>query len=595
MKLYKGGRFSLYLQKLFTYISRPISSNPLWFVFIYVLGGVCNALVLWNGSRKIGFFQLFIDLYVLTTIITFLPLKIRKIVKILLSIFFCLISVVDLFCFYRFHLPISPTLLHIFFQTSRSEAIEALKSYIIVDSTTYPALTILFLSILFVIMVLNQRVRTIVGKVVLRFKTSISFLVACALAISLYFSGLNSVFLFYRLALGKNEKETYEAMQCSPSVRFYTPIHRLAISLIEYREEKNVIESLLHTIDHSVVEDCSFVSPNIVLIIGESYNRHHSNLYGYDKPTTPYQCELAKDSNFVVFDDVIASWNLTYDVFRNLFSTQCASDSGEWHEFPLVTTLYKNAGYNVSLFSNQFVVKGDSYSSFQENVLLNDRYMSEAQFHHRNDERFKYDEELVRECERVKDLSSRGNLIILHLMGQHVDFEERYPEQWEVFVPSMYPNLSQENAAMVAKYDNATLYNDYVLSCIVEMFKDTESIIIHTSDHGERSGLKGDGYGRSFTFREEDIEEQYEVPFWVFMTKEYEKNHPDIRRSIVDSSHKPMCTDNIAHLLLSLAGIRTPYYNASYDPLSKDFDGSRHRLIWDTFNYDSEYNHDSAQ
>ena len=580
------------MQNLFAYISKPISSNPIWFVYVYVLGAICNTLVLWNGSRKIGFLQLFIDVYVLTAIITVLPLRVRKIVKIWLSIFFCLISVVDLFCFYRFHLPISSTLLHIFFQTSRSEAIEALKSYIIIDSTTYPALTILLLSILFVGAALNRRVRTIVGKAVLRFKTWISFSVVCALAISLYFSGLNSVFLFYRLVLGKNEKETFEAMQYSPNVRFYTPVHRLAISIIEYREERDVIESLLLTIDNSVVEDCSFASPNIVLIIGESYSRHHSNLYGYDKPTTPYQCEWAKDSNFVVFDDVIASWNLTYDVFRNLFSTQCTSDSGEWHEYPLFTTLYKNAGYDVTLFSNQFVVKGDSYSSFQENVLLNDRYMSEAQFHHRNDERFKYDEELVREYERVKDLSSRGNLIILHLMGQHVDFEERYPEQWEAFVPSMYPNLPPEDAAMVARYDNATLYNDYVLSCIVEMFKDTESIIIHTSDHGERSGLRGDGYGRSFTFREEDIEEQYEVPFWVFMTKEYEKNHPDIRRGIVDSSHKPLCTDNIAHLLLSLAGIRTPYYNASYDPLSKDFDGSRHRLIWDTFNYDREHNYE---
>ena len=49
---------------------------------------------------------------------------------------------------------------------------------------------------------------------------------------------------------------------------------------------------------------------------------------------------------------------------------------------------------------------------------------------------------------------------------------------------------------------------------------------------------------------------------------------------------KPISTDNIAHLMLSLAGIETEHYNTLYDPLSVDFDTLQPRLIWSTFDYD---------
>ena len=40
-------------------------------------------------------------------------------------------------------------------------------------------------------------------------------------------------------------------------------------------------ERLLHALETADTEGCSFRSPCIVLIIGESFNKHHSELYGY--------------------------------------------------------------------------------------------------------------------------------------------------------------------------------------------------------------------------------------------------------------------------------------------------------------------------
>lgn len=584
----KYNRFGRCLRKALLYISKPIISNPLWFIFVYIWGAVCNTFVVWNSSRMIGFMQLFLELYLLTAIITIFPNKIRQAVKISLSILLCPISIIDLFCYCKLKMPITATLLNTLLQTNTSEATEALSSYTTIDETTYPVIILLLLTISATATALSKRARSFVGNIARKAETGIGVFATAALTVALYFAAGNEVYLFHKLILGKSEKEIYEVTQREPSVRLYTPAHRMTSAIIEYRQERSTIASLLSGIEKSTVEECAFTSPEIVLIIGESYSRLHSQLYGYDKPTTPHQMQLSKDSNFVVYDNFIAQWNLTYDVFKNLLSTHCASDDGEWHQYPLFTTLFKNAGYNVTFLSNQFITSNDTYSDFQENILLNDSRMSKAQFDIRNEKRFEYDGELLDEYGKTESSDKRGNLTIIHLMGQHIAFGERYPKEWEHFTASMYPHLPENEGNIVAQYDNATLYNDYILSRIIEGFEEKEAIIIHMSDHGERSGIKGNGYGRDFTLSRESIEEQYEVPFWIFMTQEYAKKRPAIAQKISDSRSKPLCTDNIAHLMLSLAGIKTQYYNAQYNPLSADFDSTRHRLIWERFDYDKK-------
>lgn len=58
-------------------------------------------------------------------------------------------------------------------------------------------------------------------------------------------------------------------------------------------------------------------------------------------------------------------------------------------------------------------------------------------------------------------------------MGQHVMATKRYPHisQFNVFsyrdIRSKQPYLNDEKKQMIAEYDNATLYNDYVLKILL--------------------------------------------------------------------------------------------------------------------------------
>ena len=96
-------------------------------------------------------------------------------------------------------------------------------------------------------------------------------------------------------------------------------------------------------------------SPIIVLVVGESANRHHSQLYGYPLPTTPHQLALknGKDS-LAVFADVVSPWNLTSRVFKQIFSLQSVGEKGDWSDYALFPAVFKKAGYHVSFLSNQF-------------------------------------------------------------------------------------------------------------------------------------------------------------------------------------------------------------------------------------------------
>lgn len=45
-------------------------------------------------------------------------------------------------------------------------------------------------------------------------------------------------------------------------------------------------------------------SLNVILVIGESYNKYHSPLYGYYLNTTPVLCSQQQNGNLFVFKDV---------------------------------------------------------------------------------------------------------------------------------------------------------------------------------------------------------------------------------------------------------------------------------------------------
>lgn len=575
-------------------LKKPIEQNLIWFLFTYMAGAFCNALFPWEGSRLIGFFQLFLDVYVVVVIGSLLPRKVWNIAKWILTIFFYTVSIIDLFCWFRLATPISPTLLVTFMQTNSNEAQEALDAYI--DYGYILKLLPLFILLAMHIVASNShRIKAYLNRLTVKFSTAITCAVPLMLAVTLSMCLKNEIFIFYRVALGYNVKDTLITTDIVPTVRLYTPVHRFLGAIRDAEQNKDIIKHLHANLELTAVDSCDFRSRNIILIIGESYNRHHSQLYGYNKPTTPLQSQHMKNGNLVVFEDAVAMYNLTNEIFPAMLSTHCIGDSTDWFRTPMFTTLFRNAGYEVSFFSNQYIKDiSDSYSDFHEDLLLNNEKMSAAQFSRRNSVRYTYDKELIEEFDSLTS-ESKGNLVIFHLMGQHINFKSRYPKEFGYFNGEMYSNISPEYRELIAHYDNATLYNDYILNLIIEKFQNEDAIIIHVADHGERTCDNGDDYGRTFSYKPSDVKQQYEIPLWIYFTDRYKELHPDIVQSVIEAKGDPLCTENIAHMLLYLGGIHTVHYSDAHNPLSAGFNPDAPRIINNKYNYDEIINNTKKQ
>ena len=325
--------------------------------------------------------------------------------------------------------------------------------------------------------------------------------------------------------------------------------------------------------------------------MGESYNKHHSQLYGYNYETTPLQLKRKERGELTVFSDVVSCWNLTSFVFKNVFSLHAVGDSGEWCDYPLFPEVFRKAGYNVTFITNQFLPQAkEAIYDFSGGFFLNNPILSEAQFDVRNSKLHRLDGGMIIEYDRLKDsipnrkLTGDNRLTIIHLMGQHTTYGYRYPKEYKRYHAKDYdwPSLSHKNKMILADYDNATLYNDYIIDELLKRWEDEDVVVVHMSDHGEEAF--GDGkpiFGRQHS-AEVDYRlahEEFEVPFWIWCSKKYRRNHPDVVKRIKAAKDLPFMTDNLSHLLLYLAGIRCPEYRSDYNPLEEDYNAERPRIL----------------
>ena len=233
----------------------------------------------------------------------------------------------------------------------------------------------------------------------------------------------------------------------------YQPFYRLTFSVYANALTAKQVKKLVDNIDKAAVDSCNYRSRNIVLIIGESFNRHHASLYGYDKATTPRQDRRAQRGELTAFSDVVAPWNLTSFVFKHLFSLYTVGDKGEWCDYPLFPELFRKAGYHVAFLTNQFLPQAkEAVYDFSGGFFLNNPQLSNAMFDTRNNQLFRYDDGLLNDYDRLKAENKENNLIIFHLKGQHVDYRTRFPANRRHFTPEDYerPELKKKELRVLA-------------------------------------------------------------------------------------------------------------------------------------------------
>ncbi len=322
---------------------------------------------------------------------------------------------------------------------------------------------------------------------------------------------------------------------------------------------------------------------DIVVVIGESYIRSHSQLYGYPMATTPYQLAERDAGRLVAFDSVTGVSRHTSPAIRSVLSLGCTHGGDTWQRSPFVPALFSRAGWPVYMLDNQKADDGQIYSFTLNSFLYNDFaidscYAYVSSFSNpRDDAGF-----VAVECPR--SVPGAGGeprrLWIYHLWGQHHPATDHYPRggACEVFTAADYgwrtePWLDDGKRRAIAGYDNATRYNDMVLRQIVAAHDDRPSVVIYFSDHGDEVYDFRDVYGRggSKEASREYVDALFGLPFMIRMSDSFRERYPAQAAAIVAAARQPATTDLLGYTLLNLAGISTPYYRADRDFLSPSY------------------------
>lgn len=598
--------------KLLSLVTMPLRKNPAFFVFMYVLGCVCawSTLSHARGAELYDnlYLELFLDVYVLTALLSLLPRVVMPWVRALLYVVFYAVALTDVYCFVKFDSTLTPTMLLLVGETDEREAGEFLQSCVSPDVLFSNVGWVLLIMLIHIFISLELRFPHLVPRKVKEWGKAArdkvaswrmwivppTAVVLIALVVWAVSESAHNKAATWKLLTAPTIGDVEHTLTEKDHAVLYQPIYRLVFSIYANELTASQVTKLVRAADKVKVDSCSFTSPEIVLIIGESYNRHHSSQYGYVMPTTPRQKKRERTGRLVKFTDVVAPWNLTSFVFKNLFSMHVVGQKGEWCDYPLFPELFRKAGYHVTFLTNQFLPKAkEAVYDFSGGFFLNNPKLSVAQFDTRNDKLHVFDEGLLKDYDELKAQEGDHNLTIFHLIGQHVVYRQRSPKDRKHFNGDDYidikPNLNARERGILSDYDNAILYNDSIVDQIMQRFEQREAIVIYVPDHGEEC-YEGDMH---FFCRlhSADIDArlahaEFDIPFWIWCSKKYVRRHPKVFREIVAARHRRFMTDALPHLLVYLAGIHAPDYNSKYNLISPDYDEKRPRILKGTTDYD---------
>ena len=594
------------------YVVKPLQINAPFFVSMYLLGVVCAWLTLpYHPGEKIYhhlYTELLVDLYAICLILSLLPQRIRPWVRGALYLIIYITSAIDVYCYTQFDSTLTPTMLLLVGETNGREASEFLSTYLSFSVLCSKVGWIVLIALLHVAYSLRRfapkslkqawqtlldKIPTIRKSLAIKLKMCASIGFIAMLIWSVYVTAHNKAAL-WKLMTGRSIGEVEHTLTEQEHGEPYHAVYRLAFSIYANVLASQQIDKLVVAANKAQVDSCTYTSPHIVLIIGESFSKHHSQQYGYTQPTTPRQIRRERSGQLVKFNDVVSPWNLTSYVFKHVFSLYDVGERGEWCDYPLFPELFRKAGYHVTFITNQFLPKAkEAVYDFSGGFFLNNPTLNKAMFDTRNDSIYPYDEHLVGEYARLKAQEGKYNLTIFHLIGQHVGYKHRTPNdrrRWKgTDYNTLRPNLTPGQRSILADYDNAVLYNDSVVDLIVKQFEREDAIVIYMPDHGEECYEENRGFicrNHSAAIDYPLAKYEFEIPFWIWCSRTYITRHPDIYRQVLDARNRRFMTDALPHLLLYLGGIKAKSYREENNLISPKYNENRPRMLKGITDYD---------
>ena len=315
-----------------------------------------------------------------------------------------------------------------------------------------------------------------------------------------------------------------------------------------------------------------------VLVLGESTTKSHLGVYDYERPTTPLLS--AQKDDLLLFNDVISPNTYSVASVTKLLTLANYEDPKATGAGSIIQ-LANAAGYETFWLSNQRPL-GPYESLITKLSFSSDHTKFITTVNAGNSKTL--DADLLNDLDAVLNQSQSNKIfILLHLIGTHHNYEDRYPPSFNVFNGMVNSNFrSDAIAEKINHYDNAVLYNDFVLNAVIDRLKtlNANSFMLFLSDHGEElyTDLNIAGHNE-----DTPTKSMYEIPFILWQSEKYKEY-----RTIDTDVNKPYMSDDLFHGLADLMGIQCNQVDYQRSIFSDRFK-ERPRIILDSIDYDTAF------
>lgn len=326
------------------------------------------------------------------------------------------------------------------------------------------------------------------------------------------------------------------------------PTFRMIKVWVDYKKSYNdLLNQTNIPIDKkSIIKDNKLGKELHVIVIGESTSASHMGLYGYTRNTNPLLIKIKND--LIIFNNVHTDKVHTIESLKDVFTFSLINNKTS-----TLIDVFNASGYHTFWLSNQ--------PYFEESITpvtiiskrSNDsKFLDPINFRGTDARIINPFKDLIR------NVTNDKQIIIVHLKGTHTPYEKYYPKKFNQFKGgnSKFGNHANE---IINHYDNAILYNDYIISRLINIVKsktDYAVSLTYFSDHGDEVYDKRDYFGHNQALLPST--QMTHVPCFIWLNERMKKNSTITNGSF----NSPKKLKNISNTLLDL-------YQIEFKPIPK--------------------------
>ena len=299
-----------------------------------------------------------------------------------------------------------------------------------------------------------------------------------------------------------------------------------------------------------------------VLVIGESQNRAHMQAYNYHRATTPWLDSMKNDKNMLLFTKAYSCHTHTVPTLLYALTAKNQYNNIAVKNAVSVLEVAEAAGFETVWLSNQ--VKYSAWDTPVTSIASEanqQKWINSTLGESTNTDYF--DGKLIEELEKIKITDKM--LIVMHLMGNHGSYEQRYPKAFEKY----------DGKNTIDKYDNSIIYNDYVMSQVYKRARKIPNFkgLVYCSDHADAIDKNLSHDAAQFDF------DMTHVPLYIYLSDSYIQNNSAKYKSLEKQKNKLFTNDLLFNLMLGVLGINlNNIYEPNNDPTADTFDNNKERF-----------------